>query len=185
MTKRHGRDERCRTLWIRLTRLAPLTVVVSLASGVAWAYWTAGSVPGGNGASAVATVNPVATPPTASAAGDAVTVSWDATTLSTGTPVAGYIVKRYDAGTLALQAILPACTATISATTCIENSIPAGSWRYSVTPVFATNWQGAESAKSETVAWTAPTGTGVAPALGDGSYKAGRVGPVTKVPDWR
>ena len=35
---------------------------LTLLPGVAWAYWNAGSVPGGNGASAATTVNQGATP---------------------------------------------------------------------------------------------------------------------------
>ena len=65
--------------------------------------------------------------------------------------MSGYLVKRYDAGTLAPQTVLTACTGTVTATSCVENNVPNGSWKYAVTPVFATNWQGPESAKSATV----------------------------------
>ena len=99
---------------------------------------------GGNGAAAASSVNQGATP-TVNAVGPAVTVSWAATTLANGQAVTGYLVKRYDAGTLAPQTILSACTGTITATTCVESGVPNGSWEYTVTPVFATNWQGVES----------------------------------------
>ena len=136
--------------WTTLMCLVALLLVLDLRGGVAWAYWTAGSGPGGGGASAATTVNQGATP-TASGTGSVVTVSWAASTLSNGNPVAGYIVKRYDVATLTPQTILSACTGTVTATTCTENGVPTGQWVYSVTPVFATNWRGAESLKSTTV----------------------------------
>ena len=93
--------------------------------------------------------------------GSTVTVSWTATTLANGQPVTGYLVKRYDATTSAAQTVLTACTGTIAATSCVESNVPNGSWKYTVTPVLATNWQGTESAKSTTVVVnsdaTAPT----------------------------
>jgi hypothetical protein len=79
-------------------------------------------------------------------------VTWAASTLTGGQAVTEYQVKRYDATTLVAQTILSACTGTVAATTCIESAVPTGQWKYSVTPVFATNWVGVESAKSATVA---------------------------------
>ena len=127
-----------------------LSVALTLVAATAFAYWSAGSVPGGNGAAAATGVNQGATP-TASATGANVTVSWTATTLANGQAVNGYLVKRYDATSSAVQTVLSACTGTITAATCVESGVPEGSWRYTVTPVFATNWRGAESAKSTTV----------------------------------
>jgi hypothetical protein len=132
-----------------MKRLIAVPILFALGTGVAWAFWSASSGPGGNGASAATTVNQGASP-TASATGNAVTVSWAASTLSNGDTVDGYVVKRYDVATVTLQTILSACTGTVAATTCIENA-PAGQWKYSVTPVFATNWSGAESAMSNSV----------------------------------
>jgi hypothetical protein len=152
---RHGRVPRraTRSCWTWLARLVAIPLVFVLTSGVAWAYWTAGSLAGGNGASAAAAVNQGATP-TASSAGNVVTVSWATSTLSNGTTaVAGYIVKRYDVA-LTPQTILSACTGTVAATTCLESNVPVGTWTYSVTPVFATSWVGAESAKSSPVTVT-------------------------------
>ncbi len=128
-----------------------LVVAVSLtAVGAAWGYWSTGSMAGGNGSAAAASVNPGATP-TASAVGQAVTVSWAASTLSNGQPVTGYEVKRYDAGSLVVQTVLSDCSGTITVTSCVENDVPTGLWTYSVTPVIATNWRGPESAKSTTL----------------------------------
>ncbi|MEO5921125.1 MAG: LamG-like jellyroll fold domain-containing protein [Pseudolysinimonas sp.] len=131
---------------------AILAIVLAcvLAGGAAWAFWLAATTAGSNGASAATSVNAGATP-TATPAGANVTVSWAASTLATGQAVSGYIIKRYDASTSALQTILSACTGTVAATSCVESSVPPGSWKYTVTPRFATNWAGAESAYSSTV----------------------------------
>ena len=58
-----------------------------------------------HGAAAASSVNQGATP-TASAPSTTVTVSWSATTLANGQAVSGYLVKRYDAATLAAQTVL-------------------------------------------------------------------------------
>ncbi|HEX5090464.1 MAG TPA: fibronectin type III domain-containing protein [Nocardioides sp.] len=125
-------------------------VVLTLVAGTAWAYWTAGSVAGSAGAAGAGAVNQGASP-SAGATGSTVTVSWSASTLANGQPVDGYLVRRYDAATSAAQTITSACMGTVTATSCVESNVPDGSWRYTVTPVFATNWQGAESAKSAAV----------------------------------
>lgn len=164
-----------RQRWTKLRRLvvAPVVVLVLLpVVGVGWAYWTAGSAPGGNGASANTTVNQGATP-TASAVGSAVTVSWAASTLASGQAVAGYSVKRYDSTTLAAQTILSACTGTVSALNCTENGVPAGTWVYSVTPKFATNWQGLESLKSNAVTVAATDTTAPVNAISLSSVSGG------------
>jgi regulation of enolase protein 1 (concanavalin A-like superfamily) len=121
---------------------------LTLSAATAWAFWTAGSVLGGYGAAAVSSVNQGATP-TGSVAGNAVTVTWAPTTLTTGQAVSGYTVKRYSGSTA--QTILTACTGTITSTSCVESNVPTGVWNYSVTPVFATHWVGVESAKSANV----------------------------------
>jgi hypothetical protein len=122
----------------------------SLTAGTAWAYWSADSVPGGNGLSLAATVNQGATPLATPAQAD-VTVAWAASTLSSGDEVAGYAIKRYDATTLAPQTIVSACAGLVTAPSCTENNVPAGLWVYSVTPLRGTHWVGAESPKSNPV----------------------------------
>ena len=47
-------------------------------------------------------------------------LTWGTNTLTNGAGVDGYIVKRYDAGTNALQAVGSGCDGTITATTCTE-----------------------------------------------------------------
>lgn len=145
MTAPQHKVHRTRT---RMGRLVAMSLAFSVSIGVAWAFWYPGSVTGGNGASAATTVNQGAKP-TVVATGSTVAVSWAASTLSSGGSVAGYVVKRYQASTLALQTILAACNGTISTTSCTEANVPAGLWVYSVTPVLGTNWRGAESPKSD------------------------------------
>ncbi|MBC7375303.1 MAG: DUF3494 domain-containing protein, partial [Frankiales bacterium] len=127
-----------------------MAMALSLMAGVASAYWSAGSVPGGNGASAAASVNRGATPTVLSAGGN-VTVSWAASTLSTGGPVGGYVIHRYAAVGLAPQIVAAACAGTLTGLSCLESAVPDGAWVYSVTPVLGTSWRGAESAKSNVV----------------------------------
>ncbi len=83
--------------------------------------------------------------PTVSVSGRNVTVSWAATG---GTPVGGYLVKRYNASDVE-QVVGAGCSGTVAALSCVENAVPGGAWKYSVTPVQG-NWRGAESARSAT-----------------------------------
>jgi hypothetical protein len=149
---------------------------LTLVATTAWAYWSAGTAPGANGAAAASAVNQGATP-TASATGSSVTVSWAASTLATGRAVSGYLVKRYDATTQAAQTILSACTGTVAATSCVESNVPNGSWKYTVTPVFATNWRGPESARSAAVTvnvdTTAPTNSITLSSVTGGAFLTG------------
>lgn len=104
----------------------------------------------GSGRALAQTVSTAATP-TASATLQDVTVSWTATTLSGGTPVTGYIVRRYN-GALVQQTILAGC-ASVATNGCVENNVPAGTWTYSVQATRG-NWLGAESARSSSVTVT-------------------------------
>jgi hypothetical protein len=131
-----------------VTAALVLAGILAALTAAAWAYWTASATSGSTGAAAAAIVNQGATPTATAAAGRKVTVNWGASTLSNGRAVDGYIVKRYDAGTGSLQTTLTGCAGTITATSCVETGVPAGQWKYSVTPVFSTNWRGAEGVKS-------------------------------------
>jgi len=114
--------------------VCPVAALASWSSsGSGAGYSKASSMPAGN-------------TPTASVSGRNVTVSW---TASSGSQVAGYQVSRYN-NSGQLQTIGSACSGTISGTSCTENAVPAGTWRYSVTPV-NNNWRGAESAQSTAV----------------------------------
>lgn len=149
-----SRPARVGQLATRIRRLVTLLLAIPLAldvvTGVAWAYWSADSSPGGGGASGATAVAP-GNVPTASATGDSVTVRWVASTLLNGVPVSGYVVTRYDAGTRVSQTILPSCTGRVAGTSCTEHAVPVGRWVYTVTPVFAANWRGAESPASAPV----------------------------------
>ena len=154
--------------------LVSLMVMVSAAPAAA--YWRAGGA--GSGQAPVDTLA-AGIRPTATAGGTTVTVQWTQSTLQGG-PVGGYsgggyTIQRYPAsgGT----AVTPngGCGATISGPTatlsCQESGAPAGSWRYTVTPLLL-SWTGAESpaSLSVTVAPATPTLTSVAaqnPATGE------------------
>src|SRR5262245_13844819 len=133
-----------------MTRLAlAILAATAVTSAVAWAYWTTNAAAGSTGGAAAATVNRGATP-TASvtAIGREVSVSWGASTLSNGTPVAGYLVKRYPSGGgVATISPIGSCSGTVITTSCSEDDVPAGTWVYSVTPVVG-DWRGAESSSS-------------------------------------
>ena len=141
-------------LWRGIVFLAAV-IGLSVAGSGAWAYWSAGSGTGGNGLALASSVGAGQTP-TAISSGTTVKVSWAASTLSSGAAVSGYIVKRYNATTSALQTIGSGCSGTVTVLTCTETSVPSGQWTYTITPVYSTNWSGAESPKSA-VAYTDPT----------------------------
>jgi hypothetical protein len=88
--------------------------------------------------------------PSGSAASHDVTVSWTAMQFADGGNVPGYVVTRYDAITGAAQTVLSGCSGTVAATSCVEHSVPAGSWKYTMTPAAGT-WRGVESPESATV----------------------------------
>ena len=134
--------------WRRLHLVVCLLLATSLTAGAAWASWSAQSLPGGGGGATAASVNQ-GTAPAAVVVGHSVTLNWAATTLTTGTPVSGYRVKRYS-GTNE-QTVLAGCTGTVTVLNCTETGVPAGTWTYSVTALFAANWAGAESNRSAAV----------------------------------
>jgi hypothetical protein len=82
-----------------------------------------------------------------------VTVTWTASTFAGGTPVPGYVVRRFDSLTQAEATVLPACSGIVSGTSCVESGVPVGSWTYTVTPAAGT-WRGAQSAQSAAVVVT-------------------------------
>jgi len=90
--------------------------------------------------------------PTAAAAplSTTVAVSWPAATYANGSPVAGYIVHRYNAATGAAQTVGASCTGTVQALSCSESGVAIGAWKYSVTPAAGT-WRGGESGRSGSV----------------------------------
>lgn len=123
-----------------------LVLLGTSVTSAAWAVWSFSSTPGGAGGAAATTVGAGVTP-TVTASGSSMIVRWGASTLGTGTAVSGYLVTRYSAG-LQAQTTLGNCSGVIANAGCIENNVPAGTWTYTVTPVYAANWKGAESSRS-------------------------------------
>jgi hypothetical protein len=89
--------------------------------------------------------------PSASVTSHAVTLTWTASHFAGGSNVPAYVVKRYDAITNALQTVLAGCSGLVGATSCTENAVPTGTWKYTVTPAAGNNWRGVESGKSANV----------------------------------
>jgi hypothetical protein len=114
-------------------------------TSTAAAAWVANST--GNGYSKGLTM-PTGATPTVSTSTNNVTVSWAASTIG-GAAVSGYTIKRYDSSNT-LQTIGAACSGLITTTSCTETSVPAGHWKYTVTPKRG-NWVGGESAYSLSV----------------------------------
>jgi hypothetical protein len=130
--------------------LLAVILVACAGPGAASAAWS------GNGAAAgqaQAATMPSGAAPTVSATAHSVTVSWTAGALL-GQSVNGYTVKRYDAGGVA-QTLGAGCSGTITALSCTEASVPAGTWTYTVTPLLY-SWMGTESPASSAVTVQAP-----------------------------
>ena len=133
--------------------IATVAVIVIGVPTVALAAWVASG--GGNGFSKAVSM-PTGNKPTFSQNGRNVTVSWAVSNVVGATPVSGYSINRYDAGTNAAQTIGSACSGTISALTCTEAAVPAGTWYYTVAPKQGA-WLGAESPASNNVTIAAPS----------------------------
>jgi hypothetical protein len=134
---------------VRAACLALAAFVALALPATGGAAWSVGRT--GTGAIGTKTMPTAAPPaPTGSVSSHDVTVSWTASHFADGTLVPSYIVKRYNAITNALQTTLSACDGNVSGTSCVEHSVPTGSWKYTVTPAAGT-WRGTESPKSATV----------------------------------
>jgi hypothetical protein len=112
-------------------------------AGAAWVITTAG-----NGYSKALTM-PTASTPTLATSTNNVTVSWTGSTIG-GSAVTGYLVNRYDNATSVLQSIGANCAVEIAGTSCTENAVPGGHWKYNVQPK-QSNWLGTTSAYSAAV----------------------------------
>jgi hypothetical protein len=124
----------------------------------AFALWLAFFVPAGNAAwgigmsgsgAAKAKSMSGGNTPSATVSGNDVTVSWAPSAFPEGGSIPSYIVKRYNV-VGAGQTVLASCAGTITGTTCTENDVPIGTWKYSVTPALGL-WRGGESAQSADV----------------------------------
>jgi hypothetical protein len=137
-----------------LSRLLAAALVLLTALGAPVASRAAWQSPGSGGQSARAISLSSGSTPSASVSNRSVAVSWTATSLPGGASVAGYVIRRYSTGG-ALQTIGSGCSGTVTTTSCTETGVPAGSWRYTVTPVQG-NWTGGESGQSSSVTVSAP-----------------------------
>src|SRR4051794_11380361 len=139
-------------------RLVALLVLAAVGIGAtaAVAFWSAGSTAGSSGASAAATVAQGSTPTAVAGSGRSVAVNWGATMVTSGVFADAYVVNRYPAAGGAAQTVNAGCRGSIAVTHCTETSVPVGSWKYTVTPRFATNWVGPESSLSGTVSVADP-----------------------------
>jgi hypothetical protein len=129
-----------------------LVLIVTVAAvwslpGIASAVWTA---TGSGGGASEAETAPAGDQPTVSVAGRNVTVSWTASTFDDGAAVNGYQVRRYDAGTNAPATIGAGCAGTLTLLTCTENTVPPGTWYYTVAARHF-SWVGAEGLQSANV----------------------------------
>lgn len=159
---------------VALAAAVVTVVVITMTAGAAWAGWSAGSITGGRGAAKATAVGPGAKPTATSNAGS-VTVSWSATVLTTGDPVGGYVITRYDASTFTEQTVTTGCAGLITATTCTETEMADGRWVYTVTPVIGAHWAGDESAPSDPVVTdsTAPTNAITITVLAGHAFQSG------------
>ena len=143
---------RRRLLWLIGIPLLLVTTAV-----VAFAYWmsTDGSTPAVAAADSVQAGNQ---PSLTGVNGQDVTVGWTASTTATGhAAVTGYTVARYNVATGG--SAVPAtggCSGTVIGLTCTEQSVPANTWYYTVTPVLD-SWVGHESSRSAPVPVVVPS----------------------------
>ena len=144
-----GRSSHCGRSWLSTT-LTSVSVVLATTGfvailagpGAALAMFSASA----SGPSVAAAQSiPVSAAPNAVAVGREVTVSWQPTTLSGGTPAGAYTVRRYDMSGV-LQTIGADCVVVATAT-CTEHSVPFGTWQYSI-QARQVSWTGVESTKS-------------------------------------
>jgi trimeric autotransporter adhesin len=120
-------------------------LAVLLTAGQAAAYWR--SAASGSGIAQVGTLTAPVT--SATSTPGIVTASW---TASTGTTAAiGYYVVRTDSSSVAAAACGTSPTVTISALTCAESGIAAGTYTYAVTAVSRT-WTATSTPATVTVA---------------------------------
>jgi hypothetical protein len=123
-----------------------VAAVVAFPGGAAAAWVLSGSGSGATKAKTLGSGNQ----PTASAVLRTVTVTWTASSFTTGGAVPGYVVWRYNALTGVGSQATNGCSGIVAAVTCTETNVPVGSWQYTVTPA-AGNWRGPESTKSAVV----------------------------------
>ena len=134
---------------MRAAVLAFLALVALVAAGAGRGAWIPTGVGNGKIRSKTMTAS-TGNVPSGSASGSSVTLTWSASQFADGANVPQYVIKRYNAITNAVQTTLANCNGLVGSTTCTENSVPIGTWKYTVTPA-AGVWRGIEGAKSGTI----------------------------------
>ena len=139
--------------------MALIALLAALAAATtASGYWTGyGASLQGTGAGGAATVSNGAAPTVSPAGVASAVLTWGSSTLSNGLPVDGYRVTRYDSASGAAQVMGSGCGGVVSTESCTETGLSPGTWRYTVTPMFASHWAGAESTKSGAISIGAAT----------------------------
>ncbi|MGN6635028.1 MAG: hypothetical protein ACTHJ6_06135, partial [Oryzihumus sp.] len=155
----------------RRTALVPLlTAGLVLVAGPAWAYWATAAT--GAGVGATATMSAPGTVTAVAGAGTA-HLTWAASTLSTGTPVSGYVVTRSGQS-------MPVCgsaSSPLTGTSCDDRNVPPGTYAWTVTAVYRT-WTASAVSNSATVT----AGTAGTIAVSSGSGQSTRVGTAFSAP---
>lgn len=132
----------------------PIFIIALVVVSTATAGWLTSGGGGGNAKALSMSQGPQPTTSTVVAPVQNVTVSWNAVTLG-GTTIDGYNIARYNTDTSAVVAIGSACSGLIASVSCIENSVSAGRWQYTIIPK-ESNWLGTESTKSAVLTIVAP-----------------------------
>ncbi len=143
----------------RVALPAVVAGAVLLSGGAAAAVWTATA---DGPAASRADVLPTAAAPVATVSGSTVTLAFAASTTAGGRAVPRYDLVRYASGGTA-----PLATTTCTASPCTVTGVPDGSWQWTSTARYGTNWVGPASARSAVVVVAAaPAPTITAPTAG-------------------
>jgi hypothetical protein len=134
----------------RLQALAATSAALAIGLAVSPAAEAAWSSTGAGTASSLAGTMPSGGTPSARAASGNVTVQWPAALLSDGVDAGGYVVHRFSATTGVEATVGAGCSGVVTATTCVELSVPSGAWIYTVATA-QDNWSGAQGPPSTTV----------------------------------
>jgi hypothetical protein len=132
---------------MRIALVVAAALVITSGAGASWAVGASGT--GATKAKTMLGGNV----PSGSAAGSSVTLTWTASLFADGSTIPSYVIRRFNSLTTAEATVLSACSGTVTGTTCTENGVPLGSWKYTVTPA-AGAWRGAQSAQSAAIVVT-------------------------------
>ena len=163
MTPRHATKESVPRNVSRRRRvvagvLGGVIAAVLFGAGAAFAYWTITDSSNSHPVQAVADSLPEGATPgtpttTPNTNSNTVTFTFTQATTTTGNaaiPATDYSLKRYRTGGGSAVSVANSCSG-VGTITCHESSVPDGSWKYTDTPTYGTNWVGTESAESATV----------------------------------